>query len=80
MAGQGSQYLVQGAKPLSFDELTEFYKSSDHYKDVMRIVSGEDAVHTYWIESEPGLGLSLKTPSKYNSSISPEPRIEMGMH
>lgn len=80
MAGQGSQYLAQGARSLSLDELTECYKSSDHYNDVMRIVNGEDVIHTYWIESEPGLGLSLKTPCKYKSSISTEPRIEMGMH
>ncbi|XP_058077607.1 ABC transporter G family member 43-like [Magnolia sinica] len=77
VAGEGSQYLAQGANPLSLDELAECYKSSDHHLDVMRIVKGEDVTHTYWIESEPGLGLSLKTPSKYDSSISPEPRREM---
>ncbi|KAL6008711.1 hypothetical protein ACLOJK_021937 [Asimina triloba] len=77
VAGEGSQYVMPGASPLGLDELAECYKSSDHYRDVMRIVKAEDVTHTYWIESEPGLGLSLKTPSKYHSSINHKPRREM---
>uniref|UniRef100_A0A7N2L4M7 ABC-2 type transporter transmembrane domain-containing protein n=1 Tax=Quercus lobata TaxID=97700 RepID=A0A7N2L4M7_QUELO len=64
-AGDGSQYIVPGATPLTLEELVECYRASDHYKDIMRIVKGDDAKHTYWLESEPGIGLSLKTPSKY---------------
>ncbi|KAK9292848.1 hypothetical protein L1049_020828 [Liquidambar formosana] len=44
----------------------------------MRIVDGDDVKHTYWVESEPGLGLSLKTPSKYQCSVDAEPRRETG--
>ena len=64
-AGDGTQYIVPGATPLTLEELVECYRASDHYKDIMRIVKGDDAKHTYWLESEPGIGLSLKTPSKY---------------
>ncbi|KAL4636483.1 hypothetical protein ACB092_03G012100 [Castanea dentata] len=67
-AGDGSQYIVPGATPLTLEELVECYRASDHYKDIMRIVNGDDAKHTYWVESEPGIGLSLKTPSKYHST------------
>ncbi|OMP09385.1 hypothetical protein COLO4_05497 [Corchorus olitorius] len=69
VAGTSCQYLPQGATPLTIDELIELYRSSDHYKDIMRIVKEEGVKHTYWIESEPGLGLSLSTPSKYRFSI-----------
>ncbi|KAM3704515.1 hypothetical protein ACJW31_03G010600 [Castanea mollissima] len=68
-AGDGSQYIVPGATPLTLEELVECYRASDHYKDIMRIVNGDDAKHTYWVESEPGIGLSLKTPSKYHSTL-----------
>ncbi|OMO86213.1 hypothetical protein CCACVL1_09721 [Corchorus capsularis] len=69
VAGTSCQYLPQGATPLTIDELVELYRSSDHYKDVMRIVKEEGVKHTYWVESEPGLGLSLCTPSKYQFSV-----------
>lgn len=69
VAGYGSQYIAPGATPLSIDKLVEYYKNSDHYKDIIRIVTGDRVKHTYWIESEPGLGLSLKTPSTYSSSV-----------
>ncbi|XP_077240342.1 pleiotropic drug resistance protein 1-like [Tasmannia lanceolata] len=75
-AGEGSQYVSPSESPLTLDELVEFYKASDHYADVMRIVKADDVTHTYWIESEPGLGLSMKTPSKYNHLVSLEPRQE----
>ncbi|KAL6324023.1 hypothetical protein AAG906_006294 [Vitis piasezkii] len=76
VTGYGSQYMVPGATPLGLDELVKCYKASDHYKDIMRIVSGDDVKHTYWVESEPGLGLSLKTPSKYHCSVDAQLRRE----
>ncbi|KAF8401251.1 hypothetical protein HHK36_012183 [Tetracentron sinense] len=76
VAGDGLQYMAQAASPLTLDELVVCYRASDHYQDVMRIVYGEDMKHTYWVEREPGLGLSLKTPSKYKLSVSAEPRQE----
>lgn len=78
VTGYGSQYMVPGATPLGLDELVKCYKASDHYKDIMRIVSGDDVKHTYWVESEPGLGLSLKTPSKYHCSVDAQLRRETG--
>lgn len=77
-AGDGFHYIVPEATPLTLEELVECYRASDHYKDVMRIVNGDDAKHTYWVESEPGIGLSLKTPSKYHSIINAQPRRETG--
>ncbi|PON98277.1 ABC transporter, G [Trema orientale] len=76
VAGFGSQYIAPGAAPHTLEELVECYRASDHYKDVMRIVHGGEVKHTYWVESEPGLGLSLKTPSKYHCSVDDHPRKE----
>ncbi|KAF9594335.1 hypothetical protein IFM89_030464 [Coptis chinensis] len=75
-AGDGAQYLTSAASQLSLDELVECYRVSENYKDVMRIVEGEDLKHTYWVDCEPGLCLSLKTPSKYSISINFEPSKE----
>lgn len=77
-AGDGADYIVPGATALTVEELGECYKASDHYKDVLRIVGGDYVKHTYWVESEPGLGLTLKTPSKYLSAIDALPRRETG--
>ncbi|XP_057493189.1 ABC transporter G family member 31-like [Actinidia eriantha] len=76
VTGHGLQYLARGATPLAIDELIECYRDSDHYKDISRIARGNDVKLTYWVESEPGLGLSLKTPSKYNCAVDIEPRKE----
>lgn len=78
VAGYGSQYIAPGAAPYTLEELAECYRASDHYKDVMRIVHEGEVKHTYWVESEPGLGLSLKTPSKYQCSLDEHPRKETG--
>ncbi|CAK9181178.1 unnamed protein product [Ilex paraguariensis] len=78
-AGDGYQYMAPDATPLAINELVECYRASDHHKDIKRIVVGDDVKHTYWVESEPGLGLSLKTPSKYHSSTDAEPRKETGI-
>ncbi|GMP39864.1 hypothetical protein CsSME_00010542 [Camellia sinensis var. sinensis] len=75
-AGHGLQYMAPLTTTLSIDELVEYYKASDHYKDIARIAYGDDVKLTYWVDSEPGLGLSLKTPSKYNSAVDVEPRKE----
>ncbi|XP_021692482.2 ABC transporter G family member 37 [Hevea brasiliensis] len=75
-AGNGSQYMAPGATPCTLDELVECYRASDHYKDVTRIIDRDDVKHTYWVESEPGLGLSLKTPSKYQFSADTQLRRE----
>lgn len=59
VAGDGSQYMVPGANPLTLEELVECYKTSDHYKDIMRIVTGDHAKHTYWWKVNLGLGCPL---------------------
>ncbi|PON69613.1 ABC transporter, G [Parasponia andersonii] len=76
VAGFGSQYIAPGAAAYTLEELVECYRASDHYKDVMRIVHGGEVKHTCWVESEPGLLLSLKTPSKYHCSVDDHPRKE----
>lgn len=77
-AGDGSKYVVPGATSLTLEELIECYHASDHYKDILRIVHGDEVKHTYWVESEPGLGLTLKTPSKYHCAVDAQPRKETG--
>ncbi|KAI6695438.1 hypothetical protein NL676_023148 [Syzygium grande] len=75
-AGDGSKYVVPGATSLTLEELIECYHASDHNKDILRIVHGDEVKHTYWVESEPGLGLTLKTPSKYHCAVDAQPRKE----
>ncbi|ERN03264.1 ABC transporter G family member 36 isoform X1 [Amborella trichopoda] len=75
-SGQGSQYIAPGFAALSVEELAKCYKMSDHYKDVMRIVEGEDIKCTYWVKSEAGLCLSLKTEFGHGTSVNSEPRHE----
>ncbi|KAK3016996.1 hypothetical protein RJ639_006562 [Escallonia herrerae] len=74
VAGYGSQYMAAEAIPLAINELAECYRTSDHHRDVMRTVGGDHVKHKYWVESEPGLGLSLKMTSK--CSVDTEPRRE----
>ncbi|XP_027158635.1 ABC transporter G family member 40-like [Coffea eugenioides] len=74
VAGYGSRYIAPEATPLSIDQLVGNYRNSDHYKDIIRIVTKDKVKHTYWIETEPGLGLSLKTPSTYSSLVDAKPR------
>ncbi|KAI3439344.1 uncharacterized protein J3R85_004754 [Psidium guajava] len=75
-AGDGSKYVAPGVTSLTLEELFECYTASDHYKDILRIVRGDEVKHTYWVESEPGLGLSLKRPSKYHCAVDAQPRKE----
>ncbi|CAL1407763.1 unnamed protein product [Linum trigynum] len=75
-AGNGSQYVPPGASPYTLEDLVDCYRASDHYKDIMRIIASKDVKQTYWLESEPGLGLSLKRPAKYQSSTDRAPRRE----
>ncbi|KAI7984732.1 putative vesicle-associated membrane protein 726 [Camellia lanceoleosa] len=57
-AGHGLQYMAPLTTTLSIDELVEYYKASNHYKDIARIAYGDDVKLTYWVDSEPGLGLA----------------------
>ncbi|KAL6623571.1 hypothetical protein ACP70R_033450 [Stipagrostis hirtigluma subsp. patula] len=65
-ADNGIQYLLPRSTPRGLEELVECYYSSDHYLDIIRVI-GTSKFSTYWVESEPGIGLSLKKPSKSSS-------------
>jgi hypothetical protein len=69
VAGDSLQYIAPGATPLTLEELVECYRASDHYKDVTRVVNRDDEKHTYWVPSEPGIGLSLEKPSKDHYTV-----------
>ncbi|KAL3725768.1 hypothetical protein ACJRO7_030749 [Eucalyptus globulus] len=75
-AGDGSKYMASGATSSTLEELVECYNTSDHYQDILRIVQGDEVKHTYWVDSELGLGLTLKTPSKYPYAVDGRPRKE----
>ncbi|KAJ4836594.1 hypothetical protein Tsubulata_030481, partial [Turnera subulata] len=75
-AGHGFQYMEPGATSWTLDELVECYKFSDHYKDIRRIVERAEVKQTYWVESEPGLGLSLKQPAQHHYSADAQQRQE----
>ncbi|KAL3725770.1 hypothetical protein ACJRO7_030751 [Eucalyptus globulus] len=75
-AGDESKYKALGATSSTLEELIECYNASDHYKDILRIVHGDEVKHTYWVDSEAGLGLTFKTPSKYHCAVDAQPRKE----
>jgi len=77
-AGDGSKYMAPGATSPTLEELIECYNASDHYKDILRIVHGDEVKHTYWVDSEAGLGLTFKTPSKYHCAVNAQPRKATG--
>jgi len=67
-AENGMQYLLPRSNPRGLEELVECYYSSDHYLDVMRVIGKSTEFSTYWVESEPGIGLSLKESTRFNSN------------
>jgi hypothetical protein len=67
-AENGMQYLLRRSNPLGLEELVECYYSSDHYLDVIRIIGKSKEFSTYWVESEPGISLSLKESTTLNSN------------
>ncbi|EFJ33605.1 hypothetical protein SELMODRAFT_406260 [Selaginella moellendorffii] len=62
-AGEGGQYVKGNRQLYGIEELVEAYKSSDLYKDIVRIVSSDDVAFTYWVEHEPSIGLSVRKSS-----------------
>ncbi|TVU49709.1 hypothetical protein EJB05_01035, partial [Eragrostis curvula] len=68
-AENGMQYLLPRSTPRDLEELVECYYSSDHYLDIIRIIGMGNEFSTYWVESEPGIGLSLKKTSMDNSNV-----------
>ncbi|CAD6267446.1 unnamed protein product [Miscanthus lutarioriparius] len=62
------QYLLPRLTPRGLEELVECYYSSDHYLDIVRVIGKNKEFSTYWVESEPGIGLSLKESSTLNSN------------
>ncbi|TVU32503.1 hypothetical protein EJB05_24234, partial [Eragrostis curvula] len=67
-AENGMQYLLPRSTPRDLEELVECYYSSDHYLDIIRIIGMGNEFSTYWVESEPGIGLSLTKTSMWNSN------------
>jgi hypothetical protein len=67
-AENGMQYLLPRLTPRGLEELVECYYSSDHYLDIVRVIGKNKEFSTYWVESEPGIGLSLKESSILNSN------------
>lgn len=67
-AENGMQYLLSRSDPRGLEELVECYHSSDHYLDVIRVIGKSKEFTTYWVESEPGIGLSLKESATFDSS------------
>ncbi|XP_072148351.1 pleiotropic drug resistance protein TUR2-like [Setaria viridis] len=67
-AENGLQYLLRRSNPRGLEELVECYYSSDHYLDVIRIIGKSKEFSTYWVESEPGIGLSLKESTTFKSN------------
>lgn len=78
-AGYGLQYIIPETNPSDLGELIDLYEASDHYKDITRVVHGDEVKLTYWVESEPGIGLSLKNTSKRHSANKVEARKETGI-
>ncbi|EFJ30268.1 ATP-binding cassette transporter [Selaginella moellendorffii] len=74
-AGSGARYLMPGFTKLGIPELVVSYKASDHFKDVMRIVSSKDVTHTYMAETISDIEISiqhdtLNGPGVYVTNVS----------
>jgi len=67
-AENGMQYQLPRSNIQGLEELVECYYSSDHYLDVIRVIGKSKEFITYWVESEPGIGLSLKESTTFNSN------------
>ncbi|KAF8776612.1 hypothetical protein HU200_003335 [Digitaria exilis] len=67
-AENGMQYLLTRSNPRGLEELVECYHSSDHYLDIIRVIGKSKEFTTYWVASEPGIGLSLKESTTFDSS------------
>lgn len=78
-AGNGMKYLLPRSTPRSFEELVGCYYSSDHYQDIIRVIGTSKEFSTYWVESEPGIGLSLRKPTTFNSNVPSDVQQEMGL-
>ncbi|KAJ1265885.1 hypothetical protein BS78_08G107700 [Paspalum vaginatum] len=76
-AENGMQYLLPRSDPRGLEELVECYYSSDNYLDVMRVIGKSTEFSTYWVESEPGIGLSLKESTRFNSNNSEHKEMEV---
>ncbi|KAJ0078484.1 hypothetical protein Patl1_23940 [Pistacia atlantica] len=76
VVGAGSRYCALGAIPLTLDELVECYRVSDHYKDVMRIINGDDMKHTYWVEKLVVAKVSTKIG--HSGGIESTGRVQIG--
>ncbi|MCO5592667.1 hypothetical protein L7F22_046670 [Adiantum nelumboides] len=60
-AGEGAPYLQPGSKNSVVEELAFAFRNSNHYKDILRVVYNENTLQTFWVESEPNLGLTVRT-------------------
>ncbi|KAL6847372.1 hypothetical protein ACP4OV_023225 [Aristida adscensionis] len=76
-AENGTQYLLPSSTPKGLGELVECYYSSDHYLDTVRVIEMSSEFSTYWVESEPGIGLSLKKPSTPTNSSDEHQEMEV---
>ncbi|PUZ67481.1 hypothetical protein GQ55_3G438700 [Panicum hallii var. hallii] len=76
-AENGMQYLLPRSNIRGLEELVECYYSSDHYLDVIRVIGKSKEFSTYWVESEPGIGLSLKKSNIFNSNNAEHQEMEV---
>ncbi|CAL4898614.1 unnamed protein product [Urochloa decumbens] len=76
-AENGMQYLLPRSNPRGLEELVECYYSSDHHLDVTRVIGKSKEFSTYWVESEPGIGLSLKESATFNSNNTEHKEFEV---
>ncbi|CAN6343362.1 unnamed protein product [Urochloa humidicola] len=76
-AENGMQYLLPRSNPRGLEEFVECYYSSDHHLDVIRVIGKSKEFSTYWAESEPGIGLSLKESATFNSNNTEHKEMEV---
>ncbi|KAH7282783.1 hypothetical protein KP509_35G047300 [Ceratopteris richardii] len=55
----GAAYLQPGFSRLSVEEFVIKYKSSDTYKDVLRVVNSSELVQQLWVQGAPPLGVEF---------------------
>ncbi|CAI7849442.1 unnamed protein product, partial [Closterium sp. NIES-54] len=55
----GVEFVAPGATHLSTAQLVEAYHNSAHYRDVMRVVQGEQVCKSVWVEVQPPIDLTF---------------------
>ncbi|CAI5462083.1 unnamed protein product, partial [Closterium sp. Yama58-4] len=74
----GVEFVAPGAAHLSTAQLVEAYRNSAHYRDVMRVVQGEQVCKSVWVEMQPPIDLTFSVSGNSVMVASVPPHCHLG--